>query len=655
MRVHRISIEAEEEKRKRVLKAEQLMIAVIAVTVIVIALNLIQPDILGFVTYPGDAAIWDFSNPAEYSFDSSKILVSSGAQLILQNQTTTWEEEIAGTAILTAAVYDGDNKLSKVNSKDDSWLTVNKNKIFDVTFSHSLNNGDIIRLYLKQVGNHEPDIFICDASASCDSPGYGLVHFDGTEGWYEITLSGLSSPAFTFNIDPDEDGDLVIEGADNKVKVDYIEAQYTETIEHSSTTQVYPSSSVIETDEAVVENFGSWGTFSAVEILSGQSINYFYSSDSGSSWSSLNPGDDLSAVSSNKIKFKAELISDSSATPVLTSLSIGYSTCAESWTCTGWSECSAGGTQTRTCTDSNSCGTENNKPNETQTCEYLCIEEWSCTDWEPEACPENQTQTRICTDLNSCGAELNKPNETQTCEYIPEPTTEESYSTIINSSNSQLEITTSGQINASDIEVVESNTSSVENSVARPANKYVSINADVNDKLKWSIIKMYYTDAEIAGLNESTLSIYYLNETVWQIINSSVNEENNFVWANVTHFSTYGLFGEPLPSEPEEEPQSSPAPNTGGGGSGGGRGSGSHTAEPAAIPESPAPKAPETENILESKQPIREVIQESASRVAGAATRTASNVYDTIGISGIIILFISCFALVVLLEYVRKK
>ncbi len=42
-------------------------------------------------------------------------------------------------------------------------------------------------------------------------------------------------------------------------------------------------------------------------------------------------------------------------------------TCTESWTCTEWSTCS-GGTQTKTCTDSNSCGTTVNKPAESQTC-----------------------------------------------------------------------------------------------------------------------------------------------------------------------------------------------------------------------------------------------------------------------------------------------
>jgi len=42
-------------------------------------------------------------------------------------------------------------------------------------------------------------------------------------------------------------------------------------------------------------------------------------------------------------------------------------TCEERWVCTEWSVC-ADGVQTRTCTDQNNCGTEENKPLETQPC-----------------------------------------------------------------------------------------------------------------------------------------------------------------------------------------------------------------------------------------------------------------------------------------------
>ena len=129
------------------------------------------------------------------------------------------------------------------------------------------------------------------------------------------------------------------------------------------------------------------------------------------------------------------------------------SPCTPSWSCTGWSPstCPANGQQTRTCTDSNQCGTNEGKPNETQSCipscstlggnictqsqvcnggsyqtasdtNYCCvggicqtppcIESWTCTAWS--SC-SNWQQTRTCTDSNQCGTTNNKPAETQDC------------------------------------------------------------------------------------------------------------------------------------------------------------------------------------------------------------------------------------------------
>lgn len=42
--------------------------------------------------------------------------------------------------------------------------------------------------------------------------------------------------------------------------------------------------------------------------------------------------------------------------------------CTPNWSCTAWSVCSSTGTQTRTCTDSNSCGITSGKPDEIQSC-----------------------------------------------------------------------------------------------------------------------------------------------------------------------------------------------------------------------------------------------------------------------------------------------
>jgi len=66
--------------------------------------------------------------------------------------------------------------------------------------------------------------------------------------------------------------------------------------------------------------------------------------------------------------------------------------------------------------------------------------------------------------------------------------------------------------------------------------------------LTWAYIQIFYNDTEIsnAGIEESTLKMYYYNNTAndWQeIIPSGVNQVANYIWANTTHFSTYAAFG----------------------------------------------------------------------------------------------------------------
>jgi hypothetical protein len=55
------------------------------------------------------------------------------------------------------------------------------------------------------------------------------------------------------------------------------------------------------------------------------------------------------------------------ASPVEITIDYGNVTCTEGWTCTDWSAC-VGGTQARSCTDSNNCGTIINKPTISQPC-----------------------------------------------------------------------------------------------------------------------------------------------------------------------------------------------------------------------------------------------------------------------------------------------
>lgn len=82
--------------------------------------------------------------------------------------------------------------------------------------------------------------------------------------------------------------------------------------------------------------------------------------------------------------------------------------------------------------------------------------------------------------------------------------------------------------------------------------KALDIQINDTDNLSWAIIKMYYNQSELdaANIDPNTLKIYFYNESAspaaWEEIASDkqgVDTTNNYVWANVTHFSTYGAFG----------------------------------------------------------------------------------------------------------------
>lgn len=88
--------------------------------------------------------------------------------------------------------------------------------------------------------------------------------------------------------------------------------------------------------------------------------------------------------------------------------------------------------------------------------------------------------------------------------------------------------------------------------------KYFRFEVDDELNVDWMIIKIYYNPDELNGLSPSTLALQYYDEdeAEWVTPEGGVNTDENYVWAKVTHFSIWGVFG----STP------SPPPSSGGGG-----------------------------------------------------------------------------------------
>lgn len=89
----------------------------------------------------------------------------------------------------------------------------------------------------------------------------------------------------------------------------------------------------------------------------------------------------------------------------------------DTWICTGWGECSAQGTQKRSCSISFDCpNIETARPDESQNCAPPCSEDtWQCSEWG--VCSSEGKQTRLCELLFDCKNVTNiEPLKERECE-----------------------------------------------------------------------------------------------------------------------------------------------------------------------------------------------------------------------------------------------
>jgi len=74
--------------------------------------------------------------------------------------------------------------------------------------------------------------------------------------------------------------------------------------------------------------------------------------------------------------------------------------------------------------------------------------------------------------------------------------------------------------------------------------KYVDVQIDNAAGVTQILIKIYYTDAEVAasGITESTLKLYWWTGSAWQACSDTgVDTVNNYIWARITDTSTPSL------------------------------------------------------------------------------------------------------------------
>ncbi|HUV80506.1 MAG TPA: NosD domain-containing protein [Candidatus Bathyarchaeia archaeon] len=81
---------------------------------------------------------------------------------------------------------------------------------------------------------------------------------------------------------------------------------------------------------------------------------------------------------------------------------------------------------------------------------------------------------------------------------------------------------------------------------------YANVSDNVANNTDWVMIKVFYDQTELGDLSESSLTLRYFNESAdppgWEDLPlSEVNPEENYVWANISHYSVFAVSGSVTP------------------------------------------------------------------------------------------------------------
>ena len=461
-------------------------------------------------------------------------------------------DHVNSTQKLVGAYYNPTDKTDKLAFFDSDKFEIEKNKFFNIFFNTSLNNNYTVNFYLE--GSDSANISFCQFY-NC-SKSYGLIQYKGSEGWFSLNLSGMENQEKQFSLN-----------STKGVKINYVNSSFTNVSYYNISNTTYPSSSFLETKDMEVQNLKNWDKIVFGEELKGQNISYHYSVDSGGNWTLLT-GFDLSNISSKKIRFGANLTSNTTQTPYLKFLFVNYTKLNPAFTTTDRTEKASPGDvvnitlnltnpslvsnatayvkhynstiiSTVQLSFENSTGLFSGKWNSTGISTglyYIDVEIQSLY-------TENLNQRQMISLIGSTrGSFLNsslKFLENQTLRIDAK-----------NYSSTVLDIIAKENLENVSLSISEYTKNVRSSNSKTEMGKYVDIVTDsfANSNFSSITFTVYYNETEIqqAGLNEDTLKIHYYNETSgqWVELNSVLNKTGKYLSVNLTHFSTYGVFGD---------------------------------------------------------------------------------------------------------------
>ena len=150
---------------------------------------------------------------SDYSYDSS--INNMNELFSLTNTTSTSIVTSIENNEVVKAEYDDKDKTDKVISLDNKKLEINDNKLLKITFSESLDNGDVISLYINE--GQESTLMLCEDEA-CET-FYGQTTYL-SEGPYNISIIDLGNPT----------AELLLHSSEN-IKINYITSYHFEVSE----------------------------------------------------------------------------------------------------------------------------------------------------------------------------------------------------------------------------------------------------------------------------------------------------------------------------------------------------------------------------------------------------------------------------------------
>ncbi|MDP3698654.1 MAG: hypothetical protein Q8R47_03635 [Nanoarchaeota archaeon] len=490
-------------------------ILIILVTGFMLINPLSSPTGKAVYTETNAEKVWDFTNASDYVYDSS-ILIDGTVQLKpLTITNTTIIQEITESTLLLATQYEdedddeGKNVTIKLQSLEQGAVHIKDSRsVVEIKLDHQLQTDDLLSVYLLS-GAANGKVYLCENKDGCNLSAYGDLTLPGdvSAAWYNLTLSSMNGSNNIF----------FITSPDN-IKMDMVKGYKKSSKNETTTSTSYSSSASVQTADLQPADWKRWETFSKVEQLHGQQVQYEYSTDSGSFWNLVPANGNFNSIMENKVRFRITLFSNSSTTPVVDSIKITYATkpaCVENWIAQ-YGTCLMNDSRLKSYLDTNGCGTTATLPSDNGTaviCDYCAL--FNCS---YSVIEESLAEVR--------------GNETV---YVVDA---------VAKANTKLELEA---VNSTRVEIIgyDHNIKN-ETPSSKPLDRYVSIES--SGPVSSVTISLYYRDAELikTNIDENTLKIQYYNETSrqWEVLSSTVNLTENYVSTTMPHMSFYGLFGE---------------------------------------------------------------------------------------------------------------